>query len=272
MNDSSTSQILMRRFDNNLTFAELVRRIASQTSPPLPVVLGEGNSDGCEGYADITDTFAQALWLIDYTLLLTSINVSGMYFYTGWNPIEIFLASPILYMNWNIDDVKVFPMYYGMWMFARAVENHSRHIQYHRISTVDPQVSNDIKTHILMDQIGVIRVIIIHKGFNIYSHNMTISINITVEDISSLQTATVIRLTAPSITSKTGVNFGGLTFDGTTDGNPNGKAVEEYIKPTVATSMGLYQVMISPASALIMTIPLCYHCRQSSSSPIVSTS
>jgi hypothetical protein len=62
--------------------------------------------------------------------------------------------------------------------------------------------------------------------------------------------ATVLRLTAPSYTSTSGIKFGGQTFDGSTDGTIQGTQTTE----TIEGVNGVFQLPMTVTSAALMTL------------------
>ncbi|KAF8206495.1 glycoside hydrolase family 79 protein [Mycena galopus ATCC 62051] len=50
---------------------------------PDTFVIGEYNSVSCSGKAGVSDTFGQALWLLDTTFYAASLNVSGLFIHQG---------------------------------------------------------------------------------------------------------------------------------------------------------------------------------------------
>ncbi len=82
------------------------------------------------------------------------------------------------------------------------------------------------------------------------------SIHIKLADgLSLTQDATLVTLTAPSVTSTTGLSFGGLTYDGTTDGLYTGSPVSTPVGPRKADNPG-YDFSVAPLSMAMLTLPL----------------
>jgi hypothetical protein len=65
--------------------------------------------------------------------------------------------------------------------------------------------------------------------------------------LSGFQTASIRRLSAPDLSSKSGVTFAGQTLDGSSDGTLRGTKQVETIKATNAA----FQIMLPAGSALI---------------------
>ncbi|KAJ7104228.1 glycoside hydrolase family 79 protein [Mycena belliarum] len=59
-----------------------IRSVREQLGPDS-FVIGEYNSVSCSGKAGVSDTFGQALWLLDTTLYAASINMSRLYIHQG---------------------------------------------------------------------------------------------------------------------------------------------------------------------------------------------
>lgn len=75
----------------------------------MPYALGETNSISCQGLANISDVYAAALWSVDYTLYVATLNISQIYYHMG---------TPYRYSPWqpvahNGTDRHVKALYYG---------------------------------------------------------------------------------------------------------------------------------------------------------------
>ena len=214
---------LQKPLVGNITLASSIAKIHANTNPPLPVYLGEGNSVGCEGMGGITDTFAQVVWLLDYTLALASFNVSGMHFYIGWTNPNDFLATPFIYPHYAEDSVSVKPMMYGMWMFAFATWNHARIVPNTRAvggGGVVVAASLDlVKLWTLVDADDNVVVVMVRKDHN-GTNPVDVVVLVEVKDGAASYAASVVVCSAPSMTAMTGITMAGMTWDGTTNGVP----------------------------------------------------
>ena len=90
---------------------------------------------------------------------------------------------------------------------------------------------------------GYVRVALINLNL---SGNVTVSL--TVPGRSGL--ASLLRLRAPSLRSRYGLSLGGVTWDGSTDGNPLGMPESEQ----VAYNSGSYMVTLPALDAVIVTL------------------
>ena len=270
LSDYAGQQGLDKPLVGNVTLASAIAAVRAKTDPPVPVYLGEGNSVGCEGMGGITDTFAQVVWLLDYTLALASFNVSGMHFYIGWTNPNDFLATPFIYPKYDVDEVSVKPMMYGMWMFAFITWNNARVISHNRST---PSLAAEdvglVKSWTLVDADESLVVLIVRKD-----RNSTAPINVTIQlDVPSgdaVWAASYITVSAPSITAKTGIIMAGMTWEGTTNGLPrkvnpsadgaefttvNPKSEKKVSVDRVVVQHLTYTVMVPPTTALAMVIP-----------------
>lgn len=76
---------------NILNHTELVRYAIEEIYPSAsaaldsgkPWVIGEFNSISCSGQPNVTDTFAQALWVLDADLIYASLNASSVHLHQG---------------------------------------------------------------------------------------------------------------------------------------------------------------------------------------------
>jgi hypothetical protein len=145
--------------------------------------------------------------------------------------------------------VAVNPLYYGLWFFNTCLAGSSRLVNVTIASTSNELVkvwaAQDTASH-------VVRICVIHKDMN---SKDAASIQLDLADGRTLTgNATLTTLTAPSVTATNGVKFGGLTYDGTTDGKYTGKQVSSQVAPHTAHHG--YDFVVAPTSMAILTLPL----------------
>ncbi|KAJ7650359.1 glycoside hydrolase family 79 protein [Roridomyces roridus] len=98
---------------------------------PDSFVIGEYNSVSCSGKAGVSDTFGQALWLLDTTLYAASINVSRLYIHQG-GPLALQSSTQLnhgglsRYDLWYPEDAmngekQVFPSYSAYLFITEAI-------------------------------------------------------------------------------------------------------------------------------------------------------
>ena len=282
---------------DNVTLQSAIAAVHAAVGEQFPVYLGEGNSVGCEGMAGITDTFAQVVWLVDYAMALASFNVSGFHMYqfplthsahthslalssngysqdsfvavmclryVGWTDPTMFHATPFIWPDPARDEVLVQPTLYGMWMFAFATWNGARVIAHQRLQVTD--VSNATKAWTLTDNDGNIVVVLVRKDVSVAG----VRVSLQLSGVDEGYDANSIVVSAPNVTSKTGLSMAGLTWDGTTNGFPvptAGASSAGYQSTTVkaqvrkdgrgtsGTAVVTYNVNVNPTSVVTVVIP-----------------
>ena len=122
---------------------------------------------------------------------------------------------------------------------------------YATIVRTDTSSSNHfIKVWTTINELGVIKVAILHKALNA-SGDASVRVDLSQSLQSPYPTAELYRLTAPSAYSTYGLDFAGLSFDNTTDGRPSGTLKVEHVD---ANSAGVYIVSVSAISLSLLTI------------------
>ncbi|KAH7928232.1 glycoside hydrolase family 79 protein [Leucogyrophana mollusca] len=111
---------------------------------PDSFVIGEFNSVSCSGRANVSNTFGQAMWLLDTTLYAASINVSRVYVHQG-GPLALQSSTQLnhgglsLYNLWYPVDnqngpIQVFPAY-SAYLFVTEAIGYSKSL---RIANIFP--------------------------------------------------------------------------------------------------------------------------------------
>jgi hypothetical protein len=85
------ARLVLATTSNILNHTELVRYAVDEIYPSAkasldsgkPWVIGEFNSISCSGRPNVTDTFAQALWVLDADLIYASLNASSVHLHQG---------------------------------------------------------------------------------------------------------------------------------------------------------------------------------------------
>ncbi|KAF7424660.1 hypothetical protein PC9H_009970 [Pleurotus ostreatus] len=119
-------------------------RIHAWQSVLLKYILGEYNSVSCSGRDGVSNTFGQALWLLDTTLYAASLNVSRMFIHQG-GPLALQSSVQLNHGGLSFYDlwypvenqngpVKVFPSY-ASYLFVAEALGHSKAM---RIANIYP--------------------------------------------------------------------------------------------------------------------------------------
>ncbi|KAG6865905.1 hypothetical protein C0991_010738 [Blastosporella zonata] len=114
-----------------------IKAVREQLGPDSFVV-GEYNSVSCSGKDGVSNTFGQALWLLDTTFYAASLNVSRMYIHQGGplalqSNVQLNHGGMSFYDLWypvenSNGPVKVFPSY-SAYLFVAETLGHSRTLQ-----------------------------------------------------------------------------------------------------------------------------------------------
>jgi hypothetical protein len=200
----------------------------------LPFRVAEMNSASCEGAKGVSDTFGSALWALDTMFNFAAVGVDGVNFHMlpGSN-YELFTVSQTSTGVWQ---AFVHPEYYGLLMFAQAFPPGAA-----LLPVTAP--SGPTKIWATQGADGAVRVTLINQD-PLNEHDVQVQIP------GATAAGTLETLQAPSLSSTTGVTFGGQTFGAeTTTGTLTGPAGSP-----VAPVAGTYTVPLPPGSAALLTI------------------
>jgi hypothetical protein len=231
-NPTSTIDKLLRT-DPKLSPALATLRAATEHSG-VPYRICETNSFSGGGRPGVSDTLAAALWVLDFMFTLASAGCAGVNMETGVNQ-RGFISS---YSPIGDDEQGHYwaaPEYYGMLAFAQSGAG--------RIigSTIDAADKN-IKIYATEPAPDQIVLTLINKE---PSYDATIVID--TEAHKSLRTGSLVRLSGPSLESKSGVTLGGASVSPAGIWKP---AQSEQ----VSAIRGRFPVRIPAASAAVVTL------------------
>ncbi len=192
--------------------------------------MDEMNSVSCGGADGVSNVYAAALWGADIAFQLAAAGLDGINFHT-----------PSRYAVFSFDPSGtpvVHPLYYGMRFFSMATAVHGR------LLPVKVKSLTRVHAWAMLGEDGAVRVALINLNRRL---DTAISLNIP----GRSEPASLVRMRAPSLTTKTGITLGGLTWDGSTDGRPLGTSSSE----PVAYEAGSYKVSLKALEAVVVTIP-----------------
>ncbi len=175
-------------------------RAASRASG-LPYRICEVNSFSGGGKPGVSDTFASALWVLDYLYTLAANGCAGVNLQTGVNQHD-FISSYSPIGDDEHGHYTARPEFYGMLAFAQGGHGHLLPV------TLD-SAPPELKAYAAKASSGAVTLTLINKGSQ--------PADVVAELPSSTRGATVHRLAAPAIDAKQGVTFGGaaVAADGT---------------------------------------------------------
>jgi hypothetical protein len=174
--------------------AMLDRMHAASSKARVPYRICETNSFSGGGRPGVSDTFAAALWALDYLCVLAWHGAAGVNIESGVNQLG-FISS---YSPIGDDGHRHFtaaPEYYGMLAFAQGCRGERVAVRY------DAGTVN-LTAYATIDVTGATTVVIVNK-------DVSADAEMHIAAGRELGGARVLRLTAPSIDSKTGVTLGG---------------------------------------------------------------
>ncbi len=166
----------------------------------FPYRVSECNNIWGGGKPGVSDTFASALWALDFMWNVAENKGQGINFHGGQ---PRFAYTPLTMENGT---VTARPEYYAMLAFKQATPN-SKIIP---ATIVNPRADNNCAAYACLNADNSYSVTLINKET---SKSFSFTVNLT----AKASTISVARLMAPSITSTTGTTFAGsaVNVDGT---------------------------------------------------------
>jgi Glycosyl hydrolase family 79 C-terminal beta domain len=233
-NPTSTTDKLLRP-DPKLA-AMLDRMQEASKSSGVPYRICETNSFSGGGRPGVSDTFAAALWALDYLCVLAWHGASGVNMETGINQLD-FISSYSPIADDQHGHFHAAPAYYGMLAFAEGCRGE-------RVAAAYDAGAVDLTAYATVDARGSSTLVIVNKD-----GGADADIRIAVKSIAAKYetgSARVMRLSAPSLDSMTGVRLGGSAVeqDGRWHGNSENARVID----------GICRVHVSAASAAIVKL------------------
>jgi hypothetical protein len=194
--DATLAQLLQRNLQL-ISRLERLRQISHDSA--IAWRMCETNSFFGGGHPGLSDSFAGALWTLNYLLLLAQYGCAGVNLETGVNQLGFVSSySPI---RTDVDgQVEVGAPYYGMLAFAAAGADGAEMLP------VEISGSASELTAYAIGKQGQLRSIAVLN----WSQANQISVSLAGLRLHSAQ---VLRLTAPSLVSRDGVRFGGAQVD-----------------------------------------------------------
>ena len=206
-------------------------KTASQ-SCGVPYRICETNSFSGGGKAGVSDTFASALWVLDFMHKLASAGCTGVNMETGVNQ-RGFISSYSPLGDDEHGHYSATTEFYGMLAFARSGTGELI------VSHLEAGNGN-LEAYATKQGNDQITLTLINK-------EQAYDAIVGVESVSAFRRGSVLRLSAPSLESKTGVLFGGVPVD------PRG--VWHPIRAEqIQASQGKWGVRLPAASAAIVTL------------------
>jgi Glycosyl hydrolase family 79 C-terminal beta domain len=224
-NYASVENLLSKRTKSSWE-KDVSEKLKAAQAAGLPLRLGECNSVSNGGSAGVSDSFASALWGVDFLFDLASFGVDGVNFHGA------FSAHGYTPVGWKNSHYHACPLYYALLLFHQVAPG--------RMLPVDFQTSRNLAAYAVQGDNHKLRVILINK-------ELQMSVSVFVAAGKRAAHASLIRLAAPSIDSKESISLAGQAVGG--DGNwlPGSGEV-------ITASKGHFGVCLPAASVALLTI------------------
>ena len=198
----------------------------------FPYRINEVNSFYGGGKAGVSDTFAAALWALDYMFVLASSGCAGLNLETDINQLGfISHYSPIVHDAAMQCHVR--PEYYGTLAFALAGRGDLLRL------TLEKGDLN-LTAYATRAEPGVIWLTVLNK-------DLTRDAEVSVIWPAGFTGAGALRLTAPAVTSTNQVSLGGAEVSAAGEWTPG-------VPETVRVQAGVAEVRVSRASAVLLRL------------------
>ena len=190
--------------------------------------LGEANSFYNGGAPHVSDSFASALWAIDFLFTCAASGASGVNFHAGGHGPGY---TPIADDGENVREVR--PEYYGMLLFSLAARG--------RLTKVEVRGGNpSLSAWAVSGRDGSIRIVILDR-------DSAGDVPIDLEVPKTFSTASLLRLTGPSLEAETG------TLLGDSPVNPDG-SWEKRGEERVIVHNGSFPIRIAGPGAVLVVV------------------
>jgi hypothetical protein len=229
-NPASTIENLLRP-NEKLTRILAQCRSASR-SASLPYRICETNSCFGGGKPGVSDTFASALWGLDFLFTLAAADASGANLETGVNHLG-FISSYSPIGEDEQGDYSAKPLYYGMLAFAQASRGRRVSVQYDAGNL-------NVKAYAVLGDDRLLWVTLINK-------EASQGVQVSIVGARAFASGSLLRLTAPSLESQKDVTLGGFTV--AADGQWAASRREQF-----AIRRGECVIPVPAASAALVTL------------------
>jgi hypothetical protein len=187
--------------------------------------LDETNAISCGGEPGVSDSFATSLWSLDTLFAMASEGVDGVNVQDSTGSGRLFALAG--------DSARVYPIYYGLAMFAQAAPAGSR-----LLSLSGSAVRGAVRAWATRGADGATRVVLI----NTLARAQTVAI------LARGSSATVETLTAHGLGATGGVRLGGRSF------NSAGRLAGSSQSQRLSAAAGAFRVRVPAASAALVSI------------------
>lgn len=192
----------------------------------LPFRIAEANSVFMEGHPGVSDTFASALWGLEFMFEIANAGGAGVNFHTG----DAKAYTPIAPAGGGRHSAR--PLYYGMLMFKEAVADAKL------VPARLDAAGLNLAAYSTRAPDGTLRACLINK-------DLGSAARVRIDAGRRMKSATAQRLTAPAIDATAGVLLAGSAVDDLGIWAP---------KPAAILSFSEQSVFVPPGSAVLVTL------------------
>lgn len=242
---STTIAHLLSPNISNVYYRRFQPLVAAAAPYGVPVRAGEMNSVVCSGLLGVSNTFASSLWVLDSLFELQRAGAAGMNLHTG-SPSRGGGPVDLPYNAFYIDGpvVQVRPVYYGMLMFAQAIQNDAAPVP---VTTV-PNASQNVKIWATLDEHRRARILVIEKDLD--NASQTVAINLGRDFHRDAKLTRLETRSSLGVAATDQVFLDGQTFDGTKNGRPVGHMKHFNVR----SHDGVYTITVPDGSAAMLTV------------------
>jgi hypothetical protein len=219
--------------------AALAGASAIARAAATPLRLDEVNSVSCEGFRGTSDTFASALWALDYSARAIAAGAAGVNFHDLLTKTDAY--SPLLAASaaaLAAGELHAAPEWYAL--LAAHELSGSRPLR----TRVEGATSEQLSASAFRASDGRLRILLLD-----YEPRGSQPLAVRLQVSRRYAGGSVLRLTAPSPAATTGVRLGGRAVA------PDGSWEAPAALPAVYSDAGRLSVQIDPASAAVVTLP-----------------
>lgn len=227
---------LLRDIGIQETIEQLSPGIAAAQKAGIACRIGECGSAWAGGVDGFSDTFAAAIWKLDFSFSLAELGLDGLNFHSVGTNAYSAIKDDTDTRKYTTKSVIPMPSYYAMLLFMETAQRGARFIP------VKGKIAESTKIWAVIDSEGTRRLLILNKDLE---ESASITVAVGAEDKATLK-----RLESPSLTAETGIRLGGQTYDGSKDGKPIGDLVVENLKASDAK----VKVTLAPVSVALLTL------------------
>ncbi|HXW59871.1 MAG TPA: hypothetical protein VEJ23_10385 [Solirubrobacteraceae bacterium] len=216
----------------------LGRYMTVAVSRRTPFRMTEANTVSCGGTAGISNTFASALWAVDYTARAMTTGLAGLNFQgapancSGYSPLCASTPARL-----SRGELHAQPEWYALLMTRSLVGDRPLH------TVIESSGSSNVDVQSLLAPTGALEVVLVDDD-----PPGSASDSVSLRPNRRFGAASLLSLTAPSPQSTDGVRLGGREVQ------PDGSWREPAKLPSVPDRNGAVIVTLAPSSAVLVRV------------------